>query len=260
MSYDESNLDQKYFIDDSVYNCPFCKRRNVVYELVESFAFNWSREKPCAAHLVQCSSCRQVSLHLSYEELRELVKGADDRYRATGRFAKKVDLDGMMFFHQPSSFFTVDNRIPGKLRALVSEAEVAHKMGLLTGASACIRKAVYEFLGMQSATGDDYQSRVKSLKGTFPNVYEGHFDALATALEATSDNLHELSWENFDGSHVRLFLETLKEVFHEVYVVPAERTERRNKIQSIRDEMAQTKAGKSAAQSDANTARVKEKQ
>ena len=39
---DQSHLDQKYFIDSKIYNCPFCNRRHVRYFIVESFLFDWS--------------------------------------------------------------------------------------------------------------------------------------------------------------------------------------------------------------------------
>ena len=44
---DQSHLDQKYFIDSKIYNCPFCNRRHVRYFIVESFLFDWSLEKKC---------------------------------------------------------------------------------------------------------------------------------------------------------------------------------------------------------------------
>ena len=65
-SLDKSALDSKYFIDNSVYNCPFCNRRNVIYDLTEDWVFDWSAEKKCYGYIVQCSSCCKKSMHLSY--------------------------------------------------------------------------------------------------------------------------------------------------------------------------------------------------
>jgi len=36
---DLSHLDKKYFIDPHIYNCPFCKRNNVSYSLIDTFSF-----------------------------------------------------------------------------------------------------------------------------------------------------------------------------------------------------------------------------
>jgi hypothetical protein len=37
---DYSYLDKQYFIDSTVYNCPFCNRKNVVYKVNYTFDFN----------------------------------------------------------------------------------------------------------------------------------------------------------------------------------------------------------------------------
>lgn len=39
---DQSKLDQKYFIDKYVYNCPFCKRGNVSYYINGGIEFDWT--------------------------------------------------------------------------------------------------------------------------------------------------------------------------------------------------------------------------
>ena len=44
---DQSYLDLKYFIDDTIYNCPFCNRRHVSYQNLGYDAFHWTREKVC---------------------------------------------------------------------------------------------------------------------------------------------------------------------------------------------------------------------
>jgi|GEM_PF-2999083 hypothetical protein len=42
---DKAYLDRKYFIDTSVYNCPFCNRNNVNYKLLSKGIFDWTTEK-----------------------------------------------------------------------------------------------------------------------------------------------------------------------------------------------------------------------
>ena len=42
---DLSKLDKKYFINNKVYNCPYCRRNNVKYSLNGVFEFNWTDDK-----------------------------------------------------------------------------------------------------------------------------------------------------------------------------------------------------------------------
>jgi hypothetical protein len=51
----------------------------------------------------------------------------------------------------------LDNRINVTIRELITEAEGCLKMNFLTGASACIRKAIYELLVLEEATGEHYE-------------------------------------------------------------------------------------------------------
>ena len=69
-SLDKSYLDRKYFIDHSVYNCPFCNRRNVSYILTDHLEFDWSTEKKCHVYVAKCSSCNRESMHLSFDSIR----------------------------------------------------------------------------------------------------------------------------------------------------------------------------------------------
>ena len=101
---DKSYLDRKYFIDSKVYNCPFCNRRNVSYTLTEHLKFDWSAEKECHVYVAECSSCNRQSMHLSFDNIR------DPHYWT---FAHEIeDIDSHIFYSVPTSFFTVDNRIP----------------------------------------------------------------------------------------------------------------------------------------------------
>ena len=69
MSVDRSHLDRKYFIDNKVYNCPFCNRRNVRYSINTYNRFNWSSERICNVWMVKCSDCRMISMHLTFEDI-----------------------------------------------------------------------------------------------------------------------------------------------------------------------------------------------
>jgi len=175
-------------------------------------------------------------MHLSFAELRaKSITTYGERLE--GYFAAGIDIDSGIFYHQPSSLFAVDARIPRVIRDLVEEADKAQKLNLLTGASACIRKAIYELVVQEGGSGEHYQDKVKSLKQKFPNVYGGYFDDLATALELTSDQVHEFSSAAFDGQHCKLLLETLRAALHEIYVLPEERMARTKEVQRLREAM-----------------------
>jgi hypothetical protein len=171
---DDSHLDLQYFINAEVYNCPFCNRRHVTYEIIDWSRFNWSEEKMCTVYFVRCNSCRKISMHLSYY----LLLPQDARGQYVKRFSCNKDIDSKLFYSVPSSFFVVDNRIPAAIRELITEAEGSVKMNFLTGGSACTRKAIYELLVKEKAAGDDYQTKIKSLKNRYSSVDGELFDIL----------------------------------------------------------------------------------
>ena len=104
---DQSHLDQRYFVDDHVYNCPFCKRRNVMYELTGGpMAFNWSETKTCYIYVVRCRSCEKRSMHLSYTHLKVVRSPRQTR----ALFSLPDDFDfamlDQMFFYCKRSVIT----------------------------------------------------------------------------------------------------------------------------------------------------------
>lgn len=229
---DLSHLDKKYFIDEDVYNCPFCKRNNVKYSMVGYFRFDWSGNKECFGYLVQCSSCRKTSLHLSYQDFR--VHQYTSRIgESSNYFNVSGEIDSKIFYSRPSSYFTLDNRIPDKIRQLIFEAEQSRQANLLVGASACLRKAVYELIRYEKTavkngeTGrTDYEASIKKLKEKFMNVSPELFDALSNVQEMTSDSLHEESWEAWDSPKLRFLIELVKSILEEIYVFPDEKKKR----------------------------------
>jgi len=160
---DMSYLDKKYFIDENVYNCPFCNRNNVAYTLLKkNVEFDWSNNKKCYIYFVLCNSCWKISMHLSYEEISENIKTEFGNNKFV--FKKDIDIDSKIFYSVPTTFFVLDDRIPKVLRELISEAEGCMKMNFLTGASACMRKAIYELLLLENIVADNYDEKIKSLK------------------------------------------------------------------------------------------------
>lgn len=240
---DQSALDRKYFIDDEVFNCPFCNRNNVVYAIIEDFKFNWSEEKECYAYLARCTSCHNVSLHLSFEDIlnkgqHAQVHRKDDWFYT---FKSGIDIDSKVFYAQPTSFFVVDKRIPSILRELITEAEGCLKMNYLTGASACMRKAIYELLILEKTGQGDYESRIKSLKGLHPDSDPKLFDILAHIQDMTSDKIHEQSWDKWDSPNLKLIIETLKTVLFDIYVLPQIKKERSLKIEQLQERIKKDK-------------------
>lgn len=224
-SADQSHLDLKYLIDEKIYNCPFCNRRHVSYKLDDVSTFNWTSTKTCWIYVVKCNSCSKKSMHLAFSDVYHRLNGSP-------YFTSGTDLDSVMFYSVPTSFFVLDDRIPAVIRELITEAESSRKMNLLTGASACARKAVYEFLVKEEAEGEHYQDKIKSLKARFSNIDPDLFDILGHIQDMTSDKVHEQSWPKWDSANLTLIIETLKAVLHEVYVVPQEKAGRSGRIRS----------------------------
>jgi len=231
---DQSDLDKKYFIDETVYNCPFCNRGNVSYGLVETFNFDWSNEKKCFVYFVKCFSCKKESMHLSYEDI-----STSGPY-----FNKDIDIDSKIFYSVPTSFFVMDNRIPRIIRELITESEGCLKMNFLTGASACMRKAIYEFLFIEEAKGADYESKVKFLKKKYPDSDPTLFDMLAHIQGMTSDKIHEQSWDKWDSPYLKFIIETLKAILHEIRVLPEMKADRLKSILKLREDLEKDKKRK----------------
>jgi len=223
---DLSHLDKKYFIDQDVYNCPYCKRNNVPYALSFHIEFDWTDTKPCHAYFVVCKSCEKESLHLAWEDIR--YEGGSGR--RSDYFQPGLDIDSKLFYHRPTSSFILDNRIPREVRDLFFEAEQCRQANHLVGASACIRKSIYALLAHEDVlvpnekTGHtDYASSIAALKTRHTAIDSGYFDALSGIQELTSNLLHEDSWEAWDSPKLQVLSALLKEVLTEIYVIPEER-------------------------------------
>ncbi len=230
---DQSDLDKKYFINRYVYNCPFCNRGHVSYRIISFNNFDWSENKKCHVYFVKCESCEKASMHLSFIFKKIKYISTIAREEEGYRFDEDFDIDSIFFYSVPTSFFVMDERIPHIIRELITEAEGCLKMNYLTGASACMRKAIYELLIKEDITEGDYEKRIKSLKEKFRDVDPTYFDILANIQNMTSDKIHEQSWDKWDSSNLKLIIETLKLVLHEIYVIPEEKKERAKGIQSL---------------------------
>ncbi|MBM4033454.1 MAG: hypothetical protein FJ291_16950 [Planctomycetes bacterium] len=236
---DASELDRCYFIDEYVYNCPFCNRRHLSYSVKGTFQFKWTSEKPAWAYFVKCDSCRNISMHLSYSaiETYPVDRNPSDPSFRFSRTKEAGPLDDEFFYSVPTSFFVLDERVPRVLRELISEAEGCLKSNFLTGASACARKVVYELAAREKAQGKDYEERVKALKAKHSGIEPAFFDTLLTIQQVTSAKVHEEAYDGWQAKHLRLILSALSEVLREIYVVPAMREEKRKAILELKDEV-----------------------
>lgn len=231
---DNSHLDNKYFIDEKVFNCPFCKRNNAIYHVIGNENFDWNKDKKCYIYLTQCSSCVKTSMHLTFTKI-ELVH----KYQGIYLFKKPEDfeLDSLFFYSVPTSFFALDSRIPKKLRELFIEAEGCLKSNYLTGSSVCIRKIIYELAILESAEGENYDERIKSLKIKRTDVEPEYFDTLLTIQQLTSDKVHEESYDGWENKHIKMLLSTLGEILTLMYVIPEIRKEKRIAVLELKKEL-----------------------
>lgn len=248
---DQSNLDKKYFIDDVTYNCPYCNRNNVPYRIKYTIIFDWTKKKKCLAYFVECSYCSNVSIHLSYSSIEENIWS--DIYRnRINIFKEGIDIDSHLFYSQPTSFFVMDERIPMIIRDLITESEGCLKMNFLTGASACVRKAIYELLVKENTEGDHYSDRIKFLKNKYKDSDPRLFDSLAQSQFLASDKLHEQSWDKWDSNQLKLLIENLKDILYEIYVLPKEKDERYIKIKQLQEKVKKNKNEKNSQQNKSN--------
>jgi hypothetical protein len=243
---DHSHLDQRYFVDQTIYNCPFCNRRHVSYSIYTKVQFDWTDKKRCYAYFIRCHSCSNDSMHLAFDEIPiNNIGSINGAYRWRFIVADDIDagefLDNAFFYSVPTSFFVLDERIPKVLRELLTEAEGSLKSNFLTGASACARKIVYELAIIEKADGESYDDRIKSLKSKHPEIEAEFFDTLLTIQQVTSSKVHENSYDGWSAKHLRIILAALSEVLHELYVVPALREDRRKAIINLKTELSGTK-------------------
>jgi len=232
---DHSELDSRYFIDNKVYNCPYCNRRHVSYTVRGHRVFDWTDSKECNVYYVYCHSCNNTSMHLSFKEVPLIGTGYSGRWHFY--LDKEQSLDDQFFYSVPTSFFSIDSRVPNILRELMTEAEGSLKSNYLTGASVCARKMIYELAIIEGAEGENYDERIKSLKKVRPDVDEEYFDTLLTIQQVTSDKVHEESYDEWEAKHLKLILTTLREIFENMYVIPELKKEKRKSILELKEKI-----------------------
>ena len=232
---DQSELDRRYFLTSDTYNCPFCRRGSVGYRIPHCFEFDWNESKSALVFIVECVGCENASLHVTFNTSL-IPKGYNHpSYRVTDYYQYKIDED--LVFSIPSSFFTIDDRIPRVIRDLIAEARNCRQGSYLVGASACLRKAIYEVLAAEKIAKTEpdgnggerdrhYDDRVRDLKTVRSHMDPTAFDILADAIAATSDHLHEESWPEWGHEEFDTIFSATLAVLDEMYVLPEERKQR----------------------------------
>ena len=276
MGVSMGDIESKYFIDDNKYNCPFCKNRGVKYIITGIARFNEKCDKDLYAVFVKCSNCHNVSMHLvkkdnfvrmetyynseyydtdfltlsnfcsdlrTYSDKKVIVGTTSELkkyYVENERFP--ICEDEHIIMSIPTSFFTIDERIPKKFRDLIEEAEKCIQNNCLTGASACIRKTIYEFLIKENAQGNNYDEKIKSLKGRCKTLDDQYIDMIAGIQGIMCDQVHESTvFENFTSRHAKAYIAVLKEIFNHFYVLPKEASAKKAEIDTLFSEIKMQK-------------------
>lgn len=248
---DQSELEGKYFIDGTRYNCPFCNVRSTSYSVTDKITYNKNDKDLVYVYIVECDQCHKKSIHLSGWEWS--TEGYAGKWvsnpftnRPHGLNTEKFPewekleprLDMFFFYHFPTSFFTIDDRIPKKIRELVSEAEGCKEMNFMVGASGALRKAIYKFLKHEEAVGAKYDEKIKFLKAKYPDIDGDYFDVIGSVKDMNDQDLHEDDWEPFKPAEFNELVGATKAVLYEIYVEPLLKKSIKDKIFKMKADRA----------------------
>lgn len=240
---DQSAKDNMYFIDEYVYNCPFCRRRNIRYTVERAMTYTQLDDTEMHVYQVECTECRNLSLHFSQHDL-QIYSSRPSRFI----YDDAVMLDAYFVAHRPGIAHVLDPDIPKKLRDLLAESDESRQSNLLTGASAALRKTVYQLLSNEKTLVKrpsngltDYKSSILALKTKYSRVDGELFDQLASTTELTSDLVHEDSWPNWSVKQLRFLTGIVVELLEEIYAEPARRKRRKETLAALKANMASDK-------------------
>lgn len=93
----------------------------------------------------------------------------------------------------------------------------------IIGASACVRKAIYEFLKLEDAQGEHYREQISYVKTQHKNKnLDIYFDIIIQIQGMTSNDLHanETMFNKLNSNEIKLYISILNELFVEIYVKP----------------------------------------
>lgn len=234
------NDDKKRIINAQQHNCAHCGTKGANFYDIKYIVIDESANKKLGILTVRCSCCHKITTHfikniLSYSQNFEYEGFSESSkcfywYGTHHDIIEKFDdLDNNIIMSIPTPTFIIDSGIPKKLRDPLIEAGKCVKENALVGASACVRKAIYEFLLMEGATGDNYDEKIKSIKDNWAHLSD-YLEILKGIKGVVSDQVHEDSFEAFSSDEIKYYVDVLEEIFREVYVIPQQRQDRKNAI------------------------------
>lgn len=251
------NDDKKRIINAQQHNCAHCGTKGANFYDIKYMVIDESENKKLGILTIRCNCCHKITTHIiknvpdgfsdfHYEGSSGFKNGFywyGEYHRVVENFA---DLNDNIIMSIPTPTFIIDAGIPKKLRDPLIEAGKCVKENALVGASACVRKAIYEFLLMEGATGDNYDEKIKSIKGNWAHLSD-YLDVLKGIKGVVSDQVHEDSFEAFSSDEIKYYVDVLEEIFREVYVIPKERQDRKNAIFAKFNTLKQDKEAKTNA-------------
>ncbi|WP_133128979.1 hypothetical protein [Legionella nagasakiensis] len=240
-------------------------------------SFDSSNNKTTYFYIVTCSDddCQKDSFHLSNYKIalthhyqgrytfkvsaesgKPLTESGVGKSKTCVEISNKEnesisELDDLFYYNEPSSFFTIDERVPASIRKPLSESYNSLKSNLITGASAGLRKAIYKLLQHEEIpdTNDagDFHShdyRIELLRQKHKEIDSELLNELKAIHILTSQELHENDWEDFDSPRIRFLIEVIKEVLNHLYIIPDEKEKRRKELAMLKSKAKPKKASK----------------
>lgn len=231
---------KKIIFDVYRHNCSFCGTKSAAYKIKQIAKIDVSANKCLYMLFLECQTCKKIVAHLiknihSNKDVWSPIvmnhKGEPCNVLGSPIFTQEEisQFNSNIILSIPTPTTIIDKEIPPKLRDLLIEALKCINENALTGASACIRKAIYEFLKKENSTKDCYDDKIRKLKKSYP-VLKDYLDILIGIKGITSDQVHEDSFTSFDSNEAYTYVSILEEIFKEVYVLPKQRSERKNAI------------------------------
>ncbi len=238
--------EKKLIIDAIRHNCSHCGTKSARYTNIEFQRIDIENRKQLYAMFLTCCECGKRSMHLiknfpmndNFLHVSQITAQKGYRFdynvlkpdNISELTAASIDtLDENVIMSIPTPTFIIDSGIPNKLRDLLIEAHKCIKENALTGASACIRKAIYQFLIKEKAQGNNYDEKITAIKKNWSQI-EDYLDVLKGIKGITSDQVHEDSFASFDSDEAKSYVAILEEIFREVYVIPEERKRKKESI------------------------------
>jgi hypothetical protein len=235
---------------------------------------DWTKKKSARCIQIRCSNprCGKLSLHFTFYPIRiddnELsyplyteINGIK-KYREPGNWSEYKDfdeenIDDFFFFHQPSSDIVLDENIPENIKEALSQADSSQRMNLTIGASAALRKAIFEILAdleiVKMKNIDKKQVRLnyeerfdllkEKLKKDFPSVNLELVNDIRDVYKLTSEKVHETlpedtQFRDFNSDEFKLLFSIVNALLYDIYTVPKERGDLKKNIENLKSNMS----------------------